>query len=78
MEYGDFYDIAAYGNVAWRGKLTQKEIACNAFNYWCEFQTSNKMGQVTHTMKELFYLLRQDGSEEAVDFLETIQRHANF
>ena len=33
MEYGNFYDIAKYGNEAWRGFFSQKEIAENAYIY---------------------------------------------
>lgn len=28
MEYGNFYDIAEYGNANWKGNFTPKEIAC--------------------------------------------------
>lgn len=36
MEYGDFYDIAEYGNANWKGNFTPKEIACNAYDYLVE------------------------------------------
>ena len=26
LEYGDFYDIAAYGNENWKGSYTPKEV----------------------------------------------------
>ena len=44
LEYSDFYDIATYGNNHWRGKFTPKEVACYAYDYWCEFQHSKANG----------------------------------
>ena len=34
LEYGDFYDIAEYGNANWDGSYTQREVACNAYNFF--------------------------------------------
>ena len=49
LEYSDFYDIATYGNNHWRGKFTPKEVACYAYDYWCEFQHSKANGVMTNT-----------------------------
>lgn len=77
MEYADFYDIAEYGNKHWKGKFSPKEIACNAYDYLLEFETSNKQGKPTFCIKELCKLLIEDiknssESEEACEFLEKI------
>ena len=69
MEYGDFYDISVYGNEMWKGSFTPKETACNAEDYWSEFQWSKENGTPTHTIKELAKLLAEDGSEECHDWL---------
>ena len=50
LEYSDFYDIATYGNNHWRGKFTPKEVACYAYDYWCEFQHSKANGVMTNTI----------------------------
>lgn len=65
MEYGDFYDIAEYGNANWKGNFTQKEIACNAYDYLVEFEKSKNDEKPTHTIKELCKLLAEDGSIDA-------------
>ena len=72
MDYSDFYDIAVYGNENWKGSFTQKEVACNAYDYTCEFRYSKRDEMPTHTIKELAKLLAEDGSEECKDWLYTI------
>jgi hypothetical protein len=72
MEFADFYDIAIYGNKAWKGSFTQKEIACNAYDYLCEFEFSKANETITHTIKELARLLAEDGSEECKQWLYQI------
>lgn len=69
MEYADFYDIAEYGNEAWKGSFTPKEVAENAYNYLCEFEFSKEEKIPTHTIKELARLLAEDGSEICKDWL---------
>ena len=46
LEYGDFYDIAAYGNENWKGSYTPKEVAQNAYNYYSDFKASKESGIV--------------------------------
>lgn len=72
MEYIDFYDIAEYGNENWKGSFTPKEIACNAYDYLCEFNASKVNEEPTHTIKELAKLLAEDGSEECKQWLYQI------
>ena len=60
MEYADFYDIAVYGNANWKGSFTQKEIACNAYNYLADFEYSKAKGTVVSTIQELIDLLLDD------------------
>ena len=74
MEFGDFYDIAEYGNVAWKGSFTPKEVACNAADYWSEFEYSKENGEPTHTIQELAKLLKEDGGEECHDWLYRITK----
>ena len=76
MEYSDFYDIAEYGNEHWNGNYTQKEIACNAYDYLCDFEWS-KNAYVTDTgiaenIRGLAKLLAKDGSDEAMLWLGQI------
>lgn len=57
MEYSEFYDIAVYGNANWKGSFTQKEIACNAYNYLVDFEYSKAKGTVVSSIRELVDLL---------------------
>lgn len=60
MKYADFYDIFVYGNyenTKWKGSFTQKEIACNAYNYLVDFEYSKAKGTVVSTIRELVDLL---------------------
>lgn len=71
--YSDFYDIAQYGNENWKGNYTQKEIACNAYNYLCEFQYSQMKKFPTSTIQELLRLLDEDHTEECDHWANTIR-----
>ena len=77
LSYSDFYDIAEYGNENWKGSFTPKEIACNAYDYLCEFEASKANGEPTHTIEELAKLLVEDGSEEAKEWLYQIASELN-
>ena len=60
MRYADFYDISEYGNENWKGSFTPREIACNAYDYLCEYQASKIKGKPTRTMIELCKLICED------------------
>ena len=77
MNFKDFLQIAKYGNEAWKGCFTPKEIACNAYDYACEFRYSRRDGKPTRTITELCKLLKEDGSEECLDWAEKITREIN-
>lgn len=72
MTYADFYEIAEYGNKNWRGKFTAKEIACNAYDYLCEFERSKREGQETEVIKTLMILLVSDGSNQCFEWVRNI------
>lgn len=69
MTYEDFYNISTYGNQMWKGSFTPKEIACNAYDYYADFQWSKTNGMVTLTIQELAKLLAEDGSCKCKDWL---------
>lgn len=73
MTYGDFYDIAEYGNKNWKGNFTPKEIAENAYEYLCEFYASLEHTRVTSAIQELLQLLDEDGSNEALEYANAIR-----
>lgn len=75
MEYSDFYDIAEYGNEHWKGSFTPKEVACNAYDYLCEYRESLVKGKPTHTIKELYKLLIEDGGEQCNYWAMEIAQH---
>ena len=72
MTYGDFYDIAEYGNANWKGNFTPKEIACCAYDSLVEFEVSKAKEKVMPVIQELCKLLAEDGSEKAKDLLYQI------
>ena len=75
MEYSDFYDIAVYANDNWKGNFSQKETACNAFDYYMDFEYSKVKGVVTEIIQQLIELLLDDwyndsnGNTEVEDWL---------
>lgn len=69
LEYSDFYDIAVYGNEAWKGSFSDSEIAVNAYIYFTDFQWSKENGKVSFVIQELAKLLVEDGSDECKDWL---------
>ena len=72
MKYADFYDIASYLNYINRYIFTQKEVACNAHDYLCEFERSKANEKPTHAIKTLAKLLAEDGSEVCKQWLYQI------
>lgn len=74
LDYGDFYDIAEYGNENWKGNFSKKEIAINAYNYFCDFKYSKLHPYVESTIQELLTLLDEDNSEECVDWACQIRK----
>lgn len=77
MDYSDFYDIAVYGNEAWKGCFSQKEIACNAYDYKIDFDYSKASGKITTSIYELLRLLIEDGSEETLEWADRIKKELN-
>lgn len=69
MTYEDFYDITEYGNTNWDGSYTQREVACNAYNYLIEFEASKAKEEISPIIQELCKLLAEDGSEECKEWL---------
>lgn len=64
MKYKNFYNIAQYGNTAWKGAYTAQEIAQNAREYYSDFLTSKNSGGPTFLIRRLMSLLAEDGSEK--------------
>mgnify|MGYP000808542591 CR=1 FL=1 len=60
LDYADFYRIADYANVHWKGGFAPIEIAENAYNYLCEFQSSKEKGEPNDTIKYLLTNLDED------------------
>lgn len=77
MEYNYefWYDVATYDNTNWKGNFTPKEIAMNAFEYWCEWKATLDSDKVTANLDTLMQQLHEDycnGSVEAIKLLEAI------
>ena len=60
LDYKDFYCIADYANVHWKGGFSPIEIAENAYNYLCEFHASKAKGEANDTIKTLLTNLDAD------------------
>lgn len=74
MQYVDFYEIAEYLNAINRNTFTAREVACNAYDYYADFQWSKANEMVARTIQELAKLLAEDGSEECKDWLYEMAR----
>ena len=77
MEFSDFYRIAEYGNDNWKGNFSPYEIACNAYDYLCEFQTSKENETLTEIIKTLCSLLAEDGFDDCKVWLREIAEELN-
>lgn len=60
LEYRDFYGIADYANVAWKGDYSPIEIAENAYNYLRDFEWSKANGKVANSIQTLLTNLDAD------------------
>lgn len=60
LDYREFYLISDYANVHWKGGYSAIEIAENAYNYLCEFQSSKEKGELNDTIKYLLTNLDAD------------------
>lgn len=60
LEYGDFYRMVDYANVAWKGGYSPIEIAENAYNYLRDFEWSKANGKVANSIKTLLTNLDAD------------------
>lgn len=60
LDFRDFYCIADYANMNWKGGFAPIEIAENAYNYLCEFQSSKEKGEPNDTIKYLLTNLDED------------------
>ena len=69
MDYADFYDLAEYCNENWRGKFSHRETAINAYIYKVEYDAK---GTESEVIKSLLEQLREDGSDEAVEWMGRI------
>lgn len=73
--YTFWYDVAEYGNANWKGSFTSKEIAENAYEYLCEWETTLKECKVSSGIDTLMHQLHEDycnGNIEALQLLDTI------
>ena len=75
MTYDDFYTIAEYGNENWKGSFTPREVACNAYDYLCEYRYSVAKGKPTRTMIELCKLICED--MDYADYAESQEENEN-
>lgn len=72
IDFEFFYNIAEYGSENWKGSFSPKEIACNAYCYLCDFESSKETETPTVIIQNLYELLVEDGSEQCLDWAYTI------
>ena len=60
LEYSDFYDIAEYGNEAWNGCFSAREVANNAYVYYADFKWSKENDYKQSSIKTLIDNLCED------------------
>lgn len=60
MRRKDFLDLAEYGNNAWKGSYTRREILENAGNYYSDYIYALKTGHISSMIKYLIDNLKED------------------
>lgn len=60
MRRKDFLDLAEYGNNAWKGAYSKREILENASNYYSDYIYALKTGHISSTIKYLIDNLKED------------------
>ena len=60
LDFRDFYCIADYANMNWKGGYSAIEIAENAYNYLRDFEWSKENGKVANSIKVLLTNLDED------------------
>ena len=60
LDFRDFYCIADYANMNWKGGYSAIEIAENAYNYLRDFEWSKENGKVANSIKVLLANLDED------------------
>ena len=60
LDFRDFYCIADYANMNWKGGFAPIEIAENAYNYLRDFEWSKENGKVANSIKVLLANLDED------------------
>ena len=60
MEYSFWWDVATYGNTAWKGGFSEREVAENAYEYTEEWKSSTIDGNVSKTIKGVLRNLKED------------------
>ena len=68
LNYEFFYNIALHANANWKGGFSAREVAINAYNYLCDFQTSRETGTVTDSIKCLYENLVEDNVDYTLDW----------
>lgn len=75
MRRKDFLDLAEYGNNAWKGAYSKREILENAMNYYSDYQWSKKNGKTTDMIRFLVDQLSYDylsGERQVVSWMKTM------
>lgn len=67
MDYGFFYNVAKYGNEAWRGGFNEREIAEHAYEYKREWDYSLQTHIVSGVITGLLRNLKEDIGEILVN-----------
>ena len=74
MNYSEFYKIAEYLNGINRNTFSHSEVAENAHIYTCDFAWSKENHKVATSIRELYKLLVEDGTEECREWAYEIVR----
>ena len=83
MSFEDFYELAKYANVAWKGSFTEDEIKENADIYYSDYMWSLMNNTVSESIKTLCELLEEDiecdpDLEEPREWLQKIKADLKF
>lgn len=64
LEYAQWYDIASYLNAKERNMFNEKEIACYAYDYMCDYEASKEDHIVEHSIQDVINTFLEDWHTE--------------
>mgnify|MGYP000866234352 FL=1 len=74
LDYGFFYDVARFLNEHCKGNYTEKEVACNAYEYMKNYEAFvYSEGKYGSEIKIIIKMLKKMNTDDANSYLYKIE-----